>query len=639
MALLAEKMARQLAHRGPDAMDVWADESAGIALGHRRLAIMDLSENGSQPMCSASGRYVIAFNGEIYNFADVRARLEAEGKAPAWRGHSDTEVCLAAIEAWGFAVALAEMIGMFAIALWDRSTSSLSLARDRVGEKPLYYGSIDGRFVFASELKAIRVVGVAGELRVDRNALAGFMRFGYVPAPRSIYEGIKKLPAAHYAIIASDGSVSEPVSYWSHNDEAVVRLRAELADLPEEALIDRADHAIRQSISRQSVADVPLGAFLSGGVDSSAVVALMVAQAQQRISTYTIGFREKGFDEAPYAKAVAAHLGTNHTELYVSAQDAESVIPELSRIYDEPFADSSQIPSILVSRLTRQHVTVALSGDGGDEIFQGYPRYGLTAGLWQRTSRVPMAGRRLASQALRLMSVQQWDALFGMLPESTRRSVNGRRIHRMAQLMLSHDAGEMYERLMSQWQPEDGLVLGVDARFQHAQDWKGQGDAIDLMRNWDFMQYLPDDLLVKVDRAAMSASLETRAPLLDREVVELAFALPRRVQIRGGQGKWVLRKVLDRYVPRHLIERPKAGFSIPLADWLRGPLRSWAESLLDPQVIRGQGYLDAEKVSGIWQQHVSGKFDRGLYLWNVLMFQAWLKDSGMDAREGREGSA
>ena len=630
LAGCVERMISKLVHRGPDDVGIWSDEGGHLSLGHRRLSILDLSPQGHQPMCSASGRYVLAFNGEIYNFGELRRELEAGDCAPQWRGHSDTEIFLAAVEAWGVEMSLKRCRGMFAMALWDRDSCTLNLIRDRTGEKPLYYGMIEGRFLFASELKAL-IPAAANGLQICRDALSAQMRFGYVPAPRSIYQGISKLPAGHYLAVTSAGEVCTLCQYWSPQSSEIFALRDELEGKGDDELIGLVDQTLRESVRLQTVADVPLGAFLSGGVDSSTVVALMAAQATRKIRTYTIGFNEREFDEAPYARAIASHLGTDHTELYVSASDAAAVIPQLSTIYDEPFADSSQIPSILVSRMTRQHVTVALSGDGGDELFEGYPRYAITANLWRRTRTFPLALRRPFAAMLQSVSAQGWDGLFAILPESQRGRVNGRRMHRLAQLIVSGSLGEMYERLMTQWQPEDELVLGASTAFSLSQDWPLSSDDIGMIRRWDFLQHLPDDLLVKVDRAAMSASLETRAPLLDRRVVELAFALPKRMLVRDGVGKWVLRRVLDRYVPRELIDRPKAGFSIPLAEWLRGPLRGWAEDLLCPANIRSQGLLDAEKVTKIWEQHVSGVFDRSLYIWNVLMFQAWL--TGTKSRE------
>lgn len=617
------RMTDLLTHRGPDDQGHWVDAEAGIGLGHRRLAIMDLSPQGHQPMASNSGRYVLVFNGEIYNFAGLRDELESEQQSVTWRGHSDTEILLACVEAWGFQPTLQKLVGMFAIALWDRQTASLSLARDRMGEKPLYYGVIGNRFIFASELKALREIS-DGQLAVDREALADFLRFGYIPAPQSIYSGISKLSPGHMLTLHSPSSAELSRPYWVIGDASQSQLREQLTACGDDELVDRVHNQLQEAVRLQMVSDVPLGAFLSGGVDSSAIVALMQSQSSQQIRTYTIGFEESSFDEAPYAKAVAQHLGTEHTEMIVSARSAAEIIPELPLIYDEPFADSSQIPTTLVSRLTRQHVTVSLSGDGGDELFAGYPRYQITAALWRRVSQQPMALRRPVSTMLRSLSPDTWDSMLRVLPNAQRQRINGRRIHRLSHLMLSGSLGEMYVRLMSQWQPEDGLVLGCKERSFLSVPWRQDVDPIEAMRRWDVSQYLPDDLLVKVDRASMSASLESRAPLLDHRVVELAFALPQRMLVRDGVGKWVLRRVLDRYVPRRLIDRPKAGFSVPLADWLRGPLRAWAESLLNPLTILNQGYLDAHKVSEMWRQHIEGSHDRSLYLWNVLMFQAWL---------------
>lgn len=619
-----ENMLGVLAHRGPDDSGVWVDAQHGIVLGHRRLAILDLSPAGHQPMASRGERYHVVYNGEIYNFEMLRKALDSAGKTPTWRGHSDTEVLLAAFEAWGIDATLRQLVGMFAVAVWDRAERELVLARDRVGEKPLYYGFVGGSFVFASEQKAIRAV-FGKVLEIDRDALSEFMRFGYVPAPQSIYRGISKLPPGHrLRLRGPDLQQIELQAYWEVSGVSQGALRSQLTHCDDEQLIDRVDQALREAVQLQMVSDVPLGAFLSGGVDSSTIVALMQAQSSQPVRTFTIGFNEDGFNEAPYAKAVAKYLGTDHTEMYVSADIAAGIIPELPHIYDEPFADSSQIPTTLVSRLTRQHVTVSLSGDGGDELFAGYPRYQITESLWRRVSRQPKALRQSVSAMLSCLPARDWDRMLKVLPASLRSRVNGRRIHRAAQLMTSSTLAEMYVRLMSQWQPEDGIVLGAGSQGIFASNWRNDDDLIQAMRRWDVSQHLPDDLLVKVDRATMSVSLEARAPMLDHRVVDLAFALPRRVLVRDGVGKWVLRRVLDRYVPRELIDRPKAGFSVPLAQWLRGPLRAWAESLLDPAVLNMQGFLDAKKVTEMWRQHVNGLYDRSLFLWNVLMFQAWL---------------
>lgn len=619
-------MSAALKHRGPDDEGFWIDPEGNLALAHRRLAIIDLSPQGHQPMLSVTGRYVVIYNGEIYNFEEIRAELQASGRAPAWRGHSDTEVFLAALEAWGFEKAITRLVGMFAIALWDRESRTLSLARDRLGEKPLYFGWVGGDFCFASELKAIRAV-YGDSLEVDREVLSEFMQFGYVPSPRCIYRGLSKLAPGHYMQIRADRTAGESQRFWQADGKAHIDLAGRLAAGDDIQLVDMLHDQLRRSVGLQMMSDVPLGAFLSGGVDSSSIVALMQAQSSQRVKTYTIGFHESAFDEAPYAKAVARHLGTDHTELYVSAADAAAVIPDLPTIYDEPFADSSQIPTTLVSRLTRRHVTVSLSGDGGDELFAGYPRYAITASLWRRMGKVPAAMRRAFAAAMRGLSPLGWDRALSLVPALGRHGINGRRMHRMAQLMSVRTLAEMYVRLMSQWQPEEELVLGVSRSVRDHLTWSASGTPIEQMRRWDIGQYLPDDLLVKVDRAAMSTSLESRAPLLDHRVVELALAMPERVLIRNGQGKWILRRVLDRYVPRELIDRPKAGFAVPLAEWLRGPLRAWAHQLLEPGRLASEGWLDGAKVAELWRQHLTGSFDRSYYLWNVIMFQAWTESN------------
>jgi asparagine synthase (glutamine-hydrolysing) len=623
LAHMARRMADMLVHRGPDDHGIWIDDTHGLALAHRRLAIVDLTPHGHQPMHSVSGRYVMIFNGEVYNHARLRSEMDASGQAPAWRGHSDTEVLLAALEAWGLAETLRRSVGMFAIAVWDREEARLHLARDRMGEKPLYYGKTAAGFAFASELKALRALD-AGRPTLDRVALADYMQFGYVRAPRTVYSGWFKLPPGHVICIERTGRpAAAPQPYWSPATSADRDLRVQLANSDETTAVDMLQDRLKDAIGLQMMADVPLGAFLSGGVDSSTVVALMQLQSQRPVRTYTIGFHERAFDEAPFARAVAQHLGTEHTELYVSADDAKAVIPDLPAIYDEPFADSSQVPTTLVSRLTRQHVTVALSGDGGDELFAGYPRYAIAQSLWQRLRRVPRPLRQGTAAALQAASPQTWDSLISALPALKARNINGRRVHRLGRVLAARHAGELYERLLAMWQPEDQLVLGVAPQAPGADPWPEDGQLIERMRRWDVQHYLPDDLLVKVDRAAMSTSLETRAPLLDHRVVELAFAMPPHLLVRAGQGKWVLRQLLDRHVPRSLIERPKAGFSIPLAEWLRGPLRAWAQDLLSPALLRSEGLLNEARITAIWNEHLSGRYDRSSYLWAVLMFQAW----------------
>lgn len=629
LAARLTRMIATLTHRGPDDEGAWVDDAEGIALGHRRLAIIDVSPHGHQPMAAASGRYVIAYNGEIYNFQTLRQELEAASRAPAWRGHSDTEVLLAAFDAWGIEATLRKLTGMFAIALWDRETRTLTLARDRLGEKPLYYGHVAGVLVFGSELKAV-AAAPGQRLAVSRDALAEYMRFGYVPAPHSIYEGVFKLPPGHLVVLDSAGALPASRPFWTLPSPRTAELKASLAGRGDTELVGLVHDTLSASVARQRVADVPLGAFLSGGVDSSLVAALMQSHSAQRVRTFTIGFDEGAFDEAPHAKAVAAHLGTEHTELYVTARNALDLIVDLPHVYDEPFADSSQIPTTLLSQLTRRHVTVSLSGDGGDELFAGYPRYWLTADLWNKTrARSPWV-RKAAAAVLQSVSARTWDRTLSFAPARLRAGLSGQRLHRAGRMMAAASVADMYVQLMSRWQPEDRLVRGASPAPAATDGWPETDDAIEAMRLWDTHRYLPDDLLVKVDRATMSASLEARAPLLDHAVVETAFALPGRVLVRDGVGKWVLRQVLDRYVPRSLIERPKAGFEVPLAVWLRGPLREWAETLLAPAALASQGYLDERRVTAMWQEHLRGDFDRSLHLWHVLMFQAWL--AAQDAR-------
>ena len=621
-AIAVGKMVDALIHRGPDDGAVWSDAECGVSLGHRRLSILELSAHGSQPMLSDNERFVIVFNGEIYNFNELRQKLTDAEPKRIWRGHSDTEVLLAAINAWGVKITLESLVGMFAFAVWDKVTKTITLARDRMGEKPLYYGVIDDRFVFSSELKAIKAA-FGDKLRIDRHALAKFVRYGYVPAPDSIYEGIRKLEPAHYITASSASAVRIPVSYWSLPKAGA--LKDELSLATDQEVIDVVGERLSGAVKLQMVADVPLGAFLSGGVDSSLIVSLMQSQSTSNINTYTIGFHEPEFDEAPYAKSIAAHLGTNHTAFYLSADDAVSIIPSLPEIYDEPFADSSQLPTILVSRLTKQHVSVALSGDGGDELFAGYPRYQITADLWARIEKLPLPARRIMAYFLRSLSSKGWDSVCSILPGNTRAKINGRRIYRMTELLASENLAQMYSGLMSQWQPTDNIVLGIEPHAANVVSWTQADNYIEEMRRWDVSQYLPDDLLVKVDRGAMSASLETRAPLLDHRVVEVAFSLSSDQLIKNGCGKWPLRELLKRYVPTSFFDRPKAGFSIPLAQWLRGPLKEWAAGLLAEERIQREGYFDCQKIRLAWQQHQNGTYDRSLHLWNILMFQSWLE--------------
>lgn len=623
----ARAMGDTLAHRGPDGRDEWLDEGAGIALAHRRLSIVDLSPAGQQPMASADGRWVIVFNGEIYNHPELRRQLEATGLAPAWRGHSDTETLLAAVSAWGLVTALQRAVGMFAIALWDRQSRSLTLARDRLGEKPLYYGVQNGVLLFGSELKALRV-HPAFSGGIDSGALSLLLRHGYVPAPWSIHRGIRKLlPGTLLTLSRPSDADAAPTAYWSVQEQALAGARDPLL-LSDAEAVETLDRLLRQSIEGQRMADVPLGAFLSGGIDSSTTVAVMQALSSQRVRTFTIALPDAALDESAHARAVARHLGTQHTELMVTAQEAQQVIPKLSSLYCEPFADASQIPTFLVSQLARRDVTVALSGDAGDELFGGYDRY-----HWaQRVAAVPLALRRSCGAVLRALPAEFWSALLApvspWLPRELREGERADRLHKLTSVLGARRNDDVYRQMVSFWPDGHSPVLGATEPLTVFTEPVPPLRAFESrMMLLDMRSYLPDDILVKVDRAAMAASLETRVPLLDHRIVEFALRLPLQQKMRGGQGKWVLRQVLDRYVPRALMERPKMGFGIPIHSWLRGPLRSWAEELLNESSLRQAGLLDPAPVRQLWQEHLAGRNDWGYRLWPVLMFEAWRRAS------------
>ncbi len=618
-------MAESIRYRGPDDAGVWCDSAAGLGLGHARLSILDLSPAGHQPMLSGSGRYVIVFNGEIYNHLELREEL----RGMSWRGHSDTETLLGAVETWGIEKTLRSLVGMFAFALWDKVERRLTLARDRIGEKPLYYGWSQGTFLFGSELKALTAYpGWRGE--IDRGALACYMRYAYVPLPHSIYAGIRKLlPGTFIALSSTDkaGYLPEPQSYWSALD---VSRQHERTDLTDSQAADELDALLRRAVKSQMISDVPLGAFLSGGVDSSTIVALMQAQSSQPIKTFSIGFKEDDYDEARHAKAVAAHIGTDHTEFYVTASDALAVIPRLPSIHDEPFGDSSTIPTHLVAQLARRHVTVALSGDGGDELFGGYNRYSWGRSIWRRIGPLPVGLRRLMGRGLTLLSPERWDQVGKMwraaLPAELRMSALGDKLHKLAGIIDVANQAELYQRLVSQHRDPGSFVIGASEKPIWADGQAMQLDRTDFserMMFHDLVGYLADDILTKVDRAAMAVSLETRVPMLDHRLVEFSWRLPLHMKVRDGQGKWLLRQVLDRYVPRHLIERPKMGFGVPLDAWLRGPLRDWAETLLDEKRILREGYFHPGPIRQKWKEHLSGRRSWQYWLWNVLMFQAW----------------
>jgi len=628
MAAIAGRMADTLRHRGPDDSGVWVDPAAGVALAHRRLSILDLSALGRQPMASESGDWVLIYNGEIYNFAELRAELESRGHR--FRGHSDTEVMLAAFEEWGLPAALDRFNGMFAFAAWHRPDRTLYLARDRLGKKPLYYGWAGNVFLFASELKALRA-HPAFEGEIDPGAVALLLRHNYIPHPYSIYRGIRSLAPATVLAMSNSvraGELPRAVPYWSHKLVAEQGLERPVREAAE--ALEQLEALLRDAVKLRMIADVPLGALLSGGIDSSLVVALMQAQSTRPVMTFSIGFREEGFDEAPHARAVAAHLGTDHTELYVTPAEARDVIPLLPEIYDEPFADASQIPTFLVSKLARSRVTVALSGDGGDELFGGYAAYLSNLRFWRRYGKVPLSLRRLMAGAARSLSPETWDGIFARLasfvPAAGRRPSAGLRLHRLAAALTEESEETVYCSLMSHWQPPLSPLAGVEEPLTAFRDPERRAvlpGFAERMMYLDLISYLPDDILVKVDRASMAVSLEARCPLLDYRVAELAWRLPLELKIRDGKGKWILRQLLHRYVPQELVERPKAGFAPPVGAWIRGPLRDWAEELIRPARLLSEGLLDPAPIHAVWKQHVRGHYDWGMLLWPVLVFQAW----------------
>ncbi len=630
------RMANTLRLRGPDDDGAWVDAEAGIALGHRRLSIIDLSMEGHQPMHSSCGRYVIVLNGEIYNYQDIRRELEQEsqGHPVPWRGHSDTEVALAAISRWGIEAAVKRFIGMFAFALWDRAERILSLVRDRMGEKPLYYGRMGNSILFGSELKALRThPDFKGE--INRGALALYLRHNCIPAPYSIYQGIYKLPpGTMLAVSDSRAPLPDPVQYWSAKDVAEHGAAESFSGSIEDAMA-ALDDLLREAIRRQMAADVPLGAFLSGGVDSSMVVALMQAQSRRPVKTFTIGFNEAGYNEALHAKAVAAYLGTEHTELYVTPKEAMAVIPRLPALYDEPFADSSQIPTVLVSELARRSVTVSLSGDGGDELFAGYNRYSWGRSIWKTLGWMPRPLRGALAAALTTVSPQRWNLVVGkiefLLPSMIKQRTFGDKIHKLSEIMAVESPEAMYRGLASHWKNPTAVVLGScesSTVITNRSSWPDLPDFTQRMMYLDIVTYLPDDILVKVDRASMGVSLESRIPFLDHRIVEFAWRLPLSMKVRDGQGKWLLRQVLYRYVPRELIERPKTGFAVPIDAWLRGPLRDWAEALLDEKRLAEERFFDPVPIREKWNEHLSGERNWQHYLWDVLMFQTWLDHQG-----------
>jgi asparagine synthase (glutamine-hydrolysing) len=616
---IASAMNDSLRHRGPDDDGVWIDAEAGVALTHRRLSIIDLSAAGHQPMTSADGRYVVTYNGEIYSHEDIRPSLVERGVK--FRGHSDTEVMLESFAAFGIEATLPRLIGMFTIGLWDRRERTLTLIRDRLGIKPLYWAKFGDLFLFASELKGLRA-HPGWTPRIDRGAAASFMRHNYVPAPRTIYDGVYKLEPGTMLTLPWGG---EPrvTRYWNARDVALQGIHDPVQGSDAD-LTDELERVLRDAVKRRMIADVPLGAFLSGGIDSSTVVALMQQANPGKVKTFTIGFDIPGFDEAPHAAAVARHLGTEHTELTVTARQALDVIPQLPEWYDEPFADSSQIPTYLISAMTRRHVTVALSGDGGDELFAGYNRYQLAQRFWRTLSLLPRAVRRGLAAGLTAVSPDRWTRMLSALPGRVPGQA-GDKLHKFASVLGLADGDAIYRRLITHWEPEQIAPGTAEAKniLWDPSVSADMPDLLDRMQFLDLVTYLPDDILTKVDRASMAVALEARVPILDHRVVEFAWRLPRAAKIRGGQSKWLLRQVLYRHVPKELVERPKMGFGIPLGEWLRGPLRDWAETLLSERRLREGGLFDTAQVRRHWAEHLGGQRNREYLLWDVLMFEAW----------------
>jgi asparagine synthase (glutamine-hydrolysing) len=631
MAANLRRMAVAIAHRGPDDQGIWTNPAAGIGLGHRRLSIVDLSPLGHQPMHSRSGRYTITFNGEIYNYRELRAELSALGHS--FRSTSDTEVLLAAIEQWGFREALIRSVGMFAIGLWDRDIRTLCLAQDRFGEKPLYFGTFGSTVLFGSELKALRQHS-DWQADIDRDALTLLLRYGFIPAPYSVFKQVRKVRPGHIVTIGKSGNHFDIADqyYWSARRQMEEGARHPFGGTPKEA-VDQTEGLLSNSIRRQMVADVPVGAFLSGGVDSSLIVALMQQASSRPVKTFTIGFGEREFNEAPYARAVASHLNTDHTELTVSAADALSVIPLLPQLYDEPFADSSQIPTYLVSALARRSVTVSLSGDAGDELFGGYSRYPLAMRRWARLRMLPHPLRWLAGSLLSSAPPYLFSGLTGIAQLSRRwrdRPDFGDRVREKSRELKARTMGEFFAEMNSYYHWPNEMVRGgfePPTVANHPKDWPSGLSSLGLMMYQDTCQYLPDDILVKVDRASMAVSLESRIPLLDPAVAQFAWSIPLSQHFADGRGKWILRQILERYVPKPLIDRPKTGFGIPIGTWLRSDLRDWAQPLLDPTRLASDGFFDPAIVNTRWQQHLqSNSTDWSYHLWIILMFQAWLEN-------------
>jgi asparagine synthase (glutamine-hydrolysing) len=628
--VVVKAMSNSLKHRGPDDSGQWVDGGSGVALGHQRLSVVDLSPAGHQPMVSVSGRYVLILNGEIYNHSILRKEIELAVPMP-WCGRSDTETFLACVEQWGIKSALKKSVGMFAIALWDRELRILTLARDRMGEKPLYYGWQGDTFLFGSELKAIKT-HPAFQNQINRNVMPLYLRHGYIPSPYSIYKDIHKLLPGTFLQIShqqKDNTLPNPIPYWALRQIIEEGYGNPFTGSDEEA-IRELESKLKHAISLQRIADVPLGAFLSGGIDSSLIVALMQAQSMQPVKTFTIGFSEKSFNEAEHAKEVAKHLGTDHTELYVTPSDAMEVIPRLSTLYDEPFGDSSQIPTFLVAQMTRRDVTVALSGDGGDELFGGYKRYERVQNIWDLHQKIPPRIRRFVASSLSKLSPALIDRMLSPFIRQSAGKSAANKVQSLTTLLSSESRENFYRTNVSHWSDPVSLVPGSIEPltvFTDPSQWLQNGQLYDRMMYFDGMSYLPDDILAKVDRAAMGVSLEARIPMLDHRLIEFAWQLPFHTKVRNNQRKWILRQVLYKYVPEALIDRPKKGFGIPVGQWLRGPLRDWAESLLSKECLVKTNIFDVKLIRRCWLDHLSGKCNYQDAIWAILMFQKWHREN------------
>lgn len=618
---ILHKMGDAIAHRGPDASGIWHDQTIGIGVCHRRLSIIDLSEAGSQPMHSKSGKYVMAFNGEIYNYKEIKKELDNLFEIK-WNGHSDTEVILEAFELWGIEKTLSKLAGMFAIFLFSIQERKLFLIRDRVGEKPIYLGWQKQTLIFGSELKSFHQ-NPFFEKEICKDALVDFFKFNYVPSNKCIFKGIKKLNPGTYYELDLETKKEKEEQYWSL---FASKSQSVNANTPLDA-VNQLDKLLKKVISDQLITDVPLGAFLSGGVDSSTIVALMQQLSDRPVKTFSIGFNDPKYDEAIFAKKVAEHIGTDHTELYLESNDALNVIPNIPDIYDEPFSDSSQIPTFLVSKLAKTQVTVSLSGDAGDELFGGYNRYLMTSKTWKNISKYPKLIRRISGKIMLSQSTETWDQLYNVMikviPKRFEMTNFGDKIHKAASIIDSKDISSLYQGLISHWDPKEIIAGHVNCFESQLFEYNKDYSEIENMMNWDFLTYLPDDILVKVDRAAMHNSLETRVPLLDHRIIEFSHQLPFEYKIRNGQGKWILREVLYKYVPKELIERPKRGFGIPLDSWLRGPLKEWSYTMLSKENLEKHNLLNNDAIHQKLQEHMSGKRNWQYLLWDVLMFQSW----------------